>query len=291
MRQRRAAVIYSLYLIVVAGFSFFVYISILNGNAPIPDPDVRRTLGKSIFMTVSLLQLTAITFIAPALTAGSLSGEREHKTFDLLRITLVSAREIVNGKFLSSISLTFLLIVSSLPLQAFALLLGGVSIIEFTISILILIVTTIFFSATGIYFSSLFPRSLPAVVLAYLLTNFILIGLPILIFSLLPLFPAFTDMLFIGLFQPNLLSPNLIPQILILIIVWFIASSNPIFAAMISEFLFVQNEVIFWQIISLSKTFNFPFFSPWLGFVILYSLTAWIFYRQTIKKVALKDQS
>ncbi|OQX65040.1 MAG: hypothetical protein B5M51_01885 [Anaerolinea sp. 4484_236] len=97
MRRRRSYVILTVYLVLVAGITSLVYFGIASANEFYPDPDLRRTLGQAIFATVVLLQLTAINFVSPAFTAGSISSERENQTYDLLRTTPVSAGDIVRN--------------------------------------------------------------------------------------------------------------------------------------------------------------------------------------------------
>ncbi len=285
MRRRRSYVILTVYLVLVAGITSLVYFGIASANEFYPDPDLRRTLGQAIFATVVLLQLTAINFVSPAFTAGSISSERENQTYDLLRTTPVSAGDIVRGKFLSGLLFMLLLLIASMPVQSMAFLFGGIELPEFLISSLMLLVTAITFSAIGIYFSSLLKRSTPATVLAYVVSNSAIFGLPILLFIVGVFFPASID-----LFDLDFQEPNLVWTIILIAIGWVFLSSNPVSAAIISEGLLLEDNALFLYKLDLTNKTDIYILSPWIGFVTINLLIAWFFYRKAIKRVARKDK-
>ena len=66
-------------------------------------------------------------FIVPAVTASSISGERERQTLDLMLTTRMSAGQIVGGKLLSALSTLLLLILSSFPAVAMVFVYGGIT--------------------------------------------------------------------------------------------------------------------------------------------------------------------
>ena len=72
MRRRRSYSILTVFLTFSAAVVSLVYFGIASSNEFYPDPDVRRTLGQAIFLTVVLLQLGAVNFVTPAFTAGSI---------------------------------------------------------------------------------------------------------------------------------------------------------------------------------------------------------------------------
>ena len=285
MRRRRSYVILTVYLVLAAGITSVVYFAIASSNQFYPDPDVRRTLGKAIFVTVVLLQLAAINFITPAFTAGAISSERENQTYELLRATPVPARDIVRGKLLSGLLFTLLLLITSIPLQGMAFLFGGVELPELLISTLMLIVTAITFSAIGIYFSSLLKRSLPATVLSYAVSNITILALPILVLIIGTFFPTFLD-----LAMPTSRDTNSGLIITLAVIIWSLLSSNPISAAAISEILLLEENVIFFYRFDFTNNLSFYIPSPWIGFVFFSLLAAWFFYRKAVKQVARRDK-
>ena len=73
---------------------------------------------------IVVVQFGLIGLIAPALTAGAISGEREKQTLDILLSTTLSHRSIVFGKLWASLSQVILLIFSSIPVFSIIFLYG-----------------------------------------------------------------------------------------------------------------------------------------------------------------------
>lgn len=153
--------LYCLFLILVAGMAIMT----LQQDA-VSLGNLRIGIETYIYLTV--MQFALIILVAPALTAGSISGERERQTLDLLLCTRVSAFRIVIGKLLSSACFLMLMIFCSLPIMAVTLFFGGVSFGEMLLMVLFLIVTSLACCSIGIFCSSLFKRTVTATVVAYL---------------------------------------------------------------------------------------------------------------------------
>jgi ABC-2 type transport system permease protein len=88
MRDRRTFILLTFYLSLIASFVGIVYLFMgesVNGMAF--DPDYRQTLGKSIFGTVVIIELLLIGFIAPGLTSGAITSEREHRPVKVWRLS------------------------------------------------------------------------------------------------------------------------------------------------------------------------------------------------------------
>ncbi|MFN8375727.1 MAG: hypothetical protein U0694_23005 [Anaerolineae bacterium] len=82
-------------------------------------------MGRLLFAGIVGIELLLIIFIAPSFTAGSITGERERKTYDLLQTTLMSSPMFVIGKLESALSYVLLLLLSAIPLQSIALRLAA----------------------------------------------------------------------------------------------------------------------------------------------------------------------
>jgi ABC-type transport system involved in multi-copper enzyme maturation permease subunit len=82
--------------------------------------------SKLIFGVLVIFELVMITFIAPALSAGSFSLEKERHTYDLLRITVLSEKALVYGKFASTLSFILLLLLTSIPMLSPAFMINWV---------------------------------------------------------------------------------------------------------------------------------------------------------------------
>lgn len=95
------------------------------------EADFSTTLSRDIFETLTNTQLFAWLVLGPALTAGSISGERENGLLEGVVLTQMHPRSIAWGKWLSAMSLVVLLLLVPLPAIAICFLLGGVSPVEF----------------------------------------------------------------------------------------------------------------------------------------------------------------
>ena len=81
-----------------------------------------------MYMLVAVFEAVIVLFVVPALTAGSISGERERQTLDLLLCTRLRPVDIAIGKLLSCISTVFVMLVTSLPILALVYIYGGINI-------------------------------------------------------------------------------------------------------------------------------------------------------------------
>ena len=80
MRGRQAFILLTVYVGLITFFIFMVYNLLFSFSAAAQwDPSTRQTAGKSIFGTVVLLELLLLSFIAPGLTAGSITSERSEE--------------------------------------------------------------------------------------------------------------------------------------------------------------------------------------------------------------------
>ncbi len=92
--------------------------------------EIQYSSFTNLYIFVAAVEFVMLMFIMPALTAGSISGERERQTLDLLLTTTLKPWEIIWGKFTSSFSTMFLMIMSSFPLLAVSFVYGGVMIYD-----------------------------------------------------------------------------------------------------------------------------------------------------------------
>lgn len=168
MRGPRAFVVLTCYLIVVGGFTTLLYIAGTAATYNTTGEVDGGTLGRVLFGSVVAIELFLVTFITPAFTAGSISGEHESQTYDLLRTTLLPERQLVFGKLFSALAYVFLLLLAAIPLQSIAFLFGGVDVEEIVISLLVLLATAIFLGNIGVYYSAMTHRTLRANIMTYI---------------------------------------------------------------------------------------------------------------------------
>ena len=88
---------------------------------------IQYTSFMQMYELLASLEFIMLLFIVPALTAASISGERERQTLDLMLTTLLTPAQIVSGKLLSALSVMVLLVVSSFPPISMVLVFGGIT--------------------------------------------------------------------------------------------------------------------------------------------------------------------
>jgi ABC-type transport system involved in multi-copper enzyme maturation permease subunit len=195
IRGNRALLILVIYLSIIAAVTLLVYAAAASSfSSGIGDPEAGRGIGKAIFITAMTVSLIQVCVITPSLTAGSIAGERERQTYDLLMTTLLSPLQIVLGKLSSALAFALLLIFSSLPIAGISLLFGGVSAAELVIGIVGLVMTAVCYAAVGLFWSAAMRTTLAATVMAQGSIILLLLGIPFLFVISSLLVGAWSDM-------------------------------------------------------------------------------------------------
>ncbi len=176
MRGRRAFIVLTVYLAILALITYGVYVVVapnvqnlgggfggFGGQA-----NASALIGQSIFTLLSIFQLILVSFIAPAFTAGQISIEREKQTLDLLISTPMRPGAIVIGKLAAALAFVVLMIVAAIPITAIVLMYGGASIEDIVRQQIVLLATALMLGAVGLFFSALLKRTQAATVLTYI---------------------------------------------------------------------------------------------------------------------------
>lgn len=276
MRSRQAVILLTVYLGLIALFTLLIYNVISAASSTSWDPSARQESGKAVFGTVILVELLLLCFLAPGLTAGAITAEKERQTYDLLRTTLISASSLVLGKLGSSLAYLLLLILTALPLQSIAFLIGGVGLGEMVVSSLILIVTAVFFCTLGIFFSSFMKRTLTATVSSYItiLVSFLGLGAILFLIAFIQELSGPTNSI-VATTRENIFALGL----------WFLVSTNPILTAILSEVILVDQQSLF---ITNRSMFGFgPTYlpSPWIPYIAIYTFLTLILILLSIRNV------
>lgn len=164
MRGWRSPLIITLYL---GALSFISLVFLYNTLGVYRYGGAMHDQGRAFFYLLSFFQLGLVAFITPALTAGSLSSEREMQTLDLLLCSRLSPGAIVTGKLLASTSYILLLVVSSLPVFALVFFFGGVSPRDLGLLFFYYLVCAFTFGSIGVFWSALIKKTQFATVAAY----------------------------------------------------------------------------------------------------------------------------
>ena len=129
--------------------------------------------GVTAYAAMLAIQFAMILLIPPAMTAGSIAGERERQTLDMLLVTNTGSLRIVAGKLLESLGYVALLLVAALPTMCLTLITGGVTLADVLTGALFLLVTAFAALSVGVFASAVFRRTVTATVMAYLIVFFI----------------------------------------------------------------------------------------------------------------------
>jgi len=132
--------------------------------------------SKILFYFMSMAQLGLIAFMAPGLTSGVISGEREKQTLNLLLTTQQSSATIVLSKLVSSLSFMVLIVISTIPIYSMIFLYGGISPKQLFLVFIFYLFIMFVLGSFGILFSTLFKRTMISVIVTYGLTLFLFGG-------------------------------------------------------------------------------------------------------------------
>ncbi len=122
----------------------------------------------NIFLVLAFVQLGLILLIIPVLTAGSIAGERERQTLDLLLTAPVSSFSVILGKLLSSMCNVVLFIFTSLPSMALAFLYGGIQWRYLLVFLLMIFVTAFFCGAVSIWCAAQYKKTILSIIVSLL---------------------------------------------------------------------------------------------------------------------------
>ncbi len=170
MRGRRAFVILTVYLLLLAGFAWMVELILERQKSGLfanSGALASAQIGQGIFVALMMLETLLVIALAPAFTAGAISMEREKQTLDMLATTPVSSLSIVIGKLFSALTYLFVLIVASIPLTAIVFVFGGVAPDDVVRGYVVLLATALGLCCVGLFWSALMRRTQAATIATY----------------------------------------------------------------------------------------------------------------------------
>lgn len=132
--------------------------------------------GISGYVILAIMQFVLMIFAVPAVTAGTISAEREKQTLDLLLCTRMRPISIIVGKLFSSMGFVLLLVVASAPVYALSLLFGGILVMDLVKLFIFYIMTALYSGSIGMLCSCLFKRTTVATISSYAIIMAIGIG-------------------------------------------------------------------------------------------------------------------
>jgi hypothetical protein len=123
--------------------------------------------GRSFYWFFSVILILTTILLVPIGAVGAIAGERQNRTWDLLRTTTLRIRDIVLGKVSATLLTGLIYVMAPLPLLMTSFWLGGVTRIELALTFLILSVTMMLYIARALFISSLVHKTITAVVIYY----------------------------------------------------------------------------------------------------------------------------
>jgi ABC-type transport system involved in multi-copper enzyme maturation permease subunit len=277
MRGARAFTVLTIYLLLLGAFTSLMYVAVAESSMNVSGQVNIGEIGRTLFGGIVAIEMLLVSFIAPAFTAGAISGEREHQTYDLLRTTLLPPYVLVLGKLLSSMLYVLLLLLAAIPLQSIAFFFGGVAETEVILSFVILTATALLFSTFGIYFSSRTRRTLSASVLTYGFAVFVTFGLPLILGSLV----------FILGLSTSAMSSN--QEIVLLYAMGLILCTNPAATALLTQYVLLNQRSIGTFSYTLTSGQTVTLVSPWIPFTVLYLVLTALFFALAVRRVRKKE--
>lgn len=169
------------YDLVLALCSFLVLLVVRISALDTRNLDL-QSLGY-VFPILMCVQAAILYIVIPVITASSVSGERERQTLDIMLTTPVKPTQIIMGKLATAIMQVFLFVFSSLPMISLAFLFGGISWLNLIYMLGIMLIISIFAGSVGIFCSSVFKKTLSAIIvtivieLAFVFGTLILYGI------------------------------------------------------------------------------------------------------------------
>lgn len=152
------------YNAILSMITLFVFTVSFNSNY---QGTVEYTNALVLYGVMSAIQFALVLFLVPVFTAGSIAGERERQTLDILLTTKMRPSQIVIGKMMSSIAMVLLLGITSLPIIAVVFSVGGITMKDLLQLELLLVVTAIYIGSLGVLGSAIFKRTVLATVFTY----------------------------------------------------------------------------------------------------------------------------
>lgn len=138
-----------------------------------------------LFPVLGCVECGLLSLIIPIITSGSISGERERQTLDIMLTTPVSPFSIALGKLGSAMMVVMMYMVTSIPVMAIAFVLGGMSWWALLGLFGMLLYLGIYVGSVGVFCSSVVKKSVMATILTITIGVGIIIGTFIILYILI----------------------------------------------------------------------------------------------------------
>jgi ABC-2 type transport system permease protein len=265
MRGARAFVVLAIYLLFLTFFTLLIYWLTKLTVASNPTTPA----GKPVFFGLVAFELGLVCFLAPSFTAGTIAGERERQSYDLLMTTPLPLPLVVGAKLFAALAYVFLLIFAALPLLGVAIFLGGVAPEEVAIALLMICASALAFGAIGLCYSAWVRSTIGAAALAYGTMLLPVVALPIVFATV---FSSLAAILSGGSASPGLIAAAYY-------VGGFIASLNPFIAGGLTEAILASNRsLFFFSMPGLTGSGTVYVVGPWIIYTVMALVVTVLFF-------------
>lgn len=119
----------------------------------------------SLFPILGTVECVVLSLLIPIITSGSISGERERQTLDIMLTTPVKPMAIALGKLGSAMMMVMMYMISSIPVLSVAFVLGGLNWSALLGLLGMMLYIGIYVGSIGIFCSSVVKKSIASTVL------------------------------------------------------------------------------------------------------------------------------
>jgi ABC-type transport system involved in multi-copper enzyme maturation permease subunit len=169
LRMGRSFVLLLLYQVLLGGVVLFAWPHPEHGKLDLTRSSKNAQETRSLVNLFFQGQFVLASLMAPSFAAGTITGEKERHTYEMLLASPLRPASIVWGKLIASLAHLAILIFASLPIVMLCLPLGGVQFFELLAAYFALLVSVITFGTISVACSAYFKRTSAALVVSYLL--------------------------------------------------------------------------------------------------------------------------
>ncbi len=167
-------------LVIMVCNGLLAAVALLNMYSVVAQVKISASIQYSSFLQlyafVVTLEFLMLMFLMPALTSGSISGERERGTLELLFTTQMTPADIILGKLFSAFHQLLVLVVSSFPALLLTFVYGSVDFKDLGLLMVCFVTVALLTGGIGILSSTFMRRSTFSNVCTYGVLLLVVVG-------------------------------------------------------------------------------------------------------------------
>ena len=176
VRNIKFPITVGLYCFTIAVIGLFTLVAISAYGYPVYSAYTIKQDFITFYSVLFGLEFGLVIFVVPAITGGTISGERDHGTLDLLLATTLGPYRIIMGKLISVVSKLLIYVISSLPILALVFTMGGAGLADLLRYMLLILLTSLYIGSFGVFMSVIFKKTSTAMAVTYVWIMFIALG-------------------------------------------------------------------------------------------------------------------